>query len=123
MALTPYICTPDARAALAWYAEAFGAVTTFEPMIMDDGRVGHSEFEVAGARVMMSDPHLEIQVVPPPAEGSPVTLQLDIDDCDAWVERARQAGATIDREPSDQPYGRGAVLRDPFGHPWMLLSP
>jgi predicted enzyme related to lactoylglutathione lyase len=29
----------------------------------------------------------------------------------------------VEREPADQPYGRGAVIVDPFGHRWMLLRP
>ena len=32
-------------------------------------------------------------------------------------------GASVEREPTDQPYGRGAVIVDPFGHRWMLLRP
>jgi predicted enzyme related to lactoylglutathione lyase len=27
----------------------------------------------------------------------------------------------VEREPADQPYGRGSVIVDPFGHRWMLL--
>jgi predicted enzyme related to lactoylglutathione lyase len=29
----------------------------------------------------------------------------------------------VEREPGDQPYGRAAVIVDPFGHRWMLLRP
>jgi predicted enzyme related to lactoylglutathione lyase len=29
----------------------------------------------------------------------------------------------VEREPVDQPYGRGSVIVDPFGHRWMLLRP
>jgi predicted enzyme related to lactoylglutathione lyase len=27
----------------------------------------------------------------------------------------------VEREPADQPYGRAAVIVDPFGHRWILL--
>ncbi len=37
------------------------------------------------------------------------------------TERARRSGASVEREPADQPYGRGSVIVDPFGHRWMLL--
>jgi Glyoxalase/Bleomycin resistance protein/Dioxygenase superfamily len=40
---------------------------------------------------------------------------------DASTERARRNGASVEREPTDQPYGRGSVIVDPFGHRWMLL--
>jgi len=29
----------------------------------------------------------------------------------------------VEREPADQPYGRSAVIVDPFGHRWILLRP
>ena len=29
----------------------------------------------------------------------------------------------MEREPTDQFYGRGAVIVDPFGHRWILLRP
>jgi predicted enzyme related to lactoylglutathione lyase len=29
----------------------------------------------------------------------------------------------VEREPADQPYGRAAVIVDPFGHRWILLRP
>lgn len=51
------------------------------------------------------------------------TLHLQVDDVDATTERAWRAGAAVEREPTDQPYGRGSVIVDPFGHRWMLLRP
>ena len=53
--LTPYICVADARAAIDWYADALGAEVVYEPIVMDDGKIGHGELAVGGARWMMSD--------------------------------------------------------------------
>jgi uncharacterized glyoxalase superfamily protein PhnB len=39
------------------------------------------------------------------------------------MERARRNGASVEREASDQPYGRRGVIVDPFGHRWILLKP
>ncbi|MFL5737530.1 MAG: VOC family protein [Actinomycetota bacterium] len=40
---------------------------------------------------------------------------------DALIERARQAGATITREPAETFYGGYAgVFTDPDGHPWEI---
>jgi hypothetical protein len=52
--LTPYLCVADARAAIEWYAAALGAEVTYEPIVMDDGRVGHCELAIGEARWMMS---------------------------------------------------------------------
>jgi len=61
------------------------------------------------------------------APESPVTfshsLHLEVDDVDASTERARRGGASVEREPADQPYGRASVIVDPFGHRWILLRP
>ena len=54
-ALTPYICVADSKAAITWYADALGAEVVVEPIVMDDGRVGHCELAVGDARWMMSD--------------------------------------------------------------------
>jgi uncharacterized glyoxalase superfamily protein PhnB len=46
---------------------------------------------------------------------------LHVDNCDAVIERARAAGATITIEPQDQFYGeRSGCLIDPFGHRWTV---
>ncbi|MGN8553136.1 UNVERIFIED_CONTAM: VOC family protein [Microbacterium sp. SLM126] len=120
--LTPYIAVTDARAAIEWYCGVFDATVTVEPMEMPDGRIGHAEFDIGGARVMMADAHPELQCPAPTlGAGSPVTLHLTVADVDAAIERARAVGGLVDREPSDNPgVGRVAVMRDPFGHRWFL---
>ncbi len=119
--IRPYICTGDARAAIDWYVRAMGAVITYQPIVMADGRIGHVELSFDGAPVMMSDPHPEIQVdAPAEGRGAAVTLYLTTADVDGLAARAAAAGATIDRGPQDSDHGRTAVLRDPFGHRWML---
>jgi uncharacterized glyoxalase superfamily protein PhnB len=120
----PYICTGNARAAIDWYVQAMGAVVTYEPIVMDDGRIGHVELSFDGAQVMMSDPYPELHVeAPADGRGAAVTLYLTTPDVDGCAARAAGAGATIDRGPQDSDHGRTAVLRDPFGHRWMLGEP
>ena len=123
--LTPYLAVGDARAASGWYADVFGAVVTFDPIEMPDGRIGHVELDLDGARLMMADAHPELQCPAPEiGAGSPVTLHLTVADVDATARAARTAGAVVDRGPEDNPgIGRVAVLRDPFGHRWFLNQP
>ncbi|GAA1727865.1 VOC family protein [Brachybacterium phenoliresistens] len=119
--ITPYICVPDSRAAVRWYCDVLGAQVSVDPIVMDDGRVGHVELSVGGARLMMSDAFEEAGVAPPdPHRGAAVSLHLDVEDVDAVVARAAAAGARVDRAPEDTPHGRLAVLRDPSGHRWFL---
>ena len=121
--VVPYLAVADAPRALAWYVDALGARPRGEPIVMPDGRVGHAELEIAGHLLMLSDEHPEIGVVAPQAgAGATVTLHLTVDDVDAVTARAVDAGADLERPPADYPYGRNAVVRDPFGHRWMVAS-
>lgn len=122
--LTPYLAVRDCRAAMEWYAEVLGAVVTHGPVEMPDGRIGHVEMAIDGARFFMADAHPEIQVTAPTGDGSPVTLHLSVGDVDRVVAGVRDAGALVDRGPEDSPpVGRVAVFRDPFGHRWFLNQP
>ena len=119
----PYLAVADARRALAWYGEALGARPRGEPIAMSDGRIGHAEVEIADHVLMLSDEFPEIGVVAPePGQGAAVTLHLTVDDVDAVTTRAVEAGADLERAPADHSYGRNAVVRDPFGHRWMVAS-
>jgi PhnB protein len=123
--LTPYLCVTDARAAIEWYVAHLGAVVTYDPIEMPDGRVGHVELSVGGARWMMSDEFEEAGVAAPdPGRAPSVSLHLTVDDVDAVCGRVVAAGVTLDRGPEDSPpAGRVAVFRDPFGHRWFLNQP
>jgi uncharacterized glyoxalase superfamily protein PhnB len=125
--LTPYIVVSDARRALDWYVEVFGAQRRGELHVNADGTIGHAEVGIGDAVLMFAEASDLWPDVPVRAPDSPATfshtLHLDVDDVDASTERARRNGASVEREPSDQPYGRASVIVDPFGHRWTLLRP
>lgn len=122
--ISPYIAVSGARAALAFYVEALGARVVGEPIVMPDGSIGHAELEVAGGRLMLSEEHPEIGVVAPvPGEGNSITLHLGTTEVDATIERCLSQGSLLLRPAADYPYGRNGVVRDPFGHRWMIASP
>jgi len=124
-ALTPYIVVSDARRAMDWYVEVFGAEPRGELYVNADGTIGHAEVGIGDAVLMFSEASGLWPDVPVRAPDSPATfshsLHLEVDDVDASTERARRSGASVEREPADQPYGRASVLVDPFGHRWILL--
>ena len=123
--LTPYICVSDARAAIEWYVAVLGAEVTLEPIVMPDGKVGHVELAVDGARWMMSDEYEDYGVMAPdPARGNAVSLHLTVADCDDVAARVMTSGVSMDRGPEDTPgVGRVAAFHDPFGHRWFLNQP
>jgi uncharacterized glyoxalase superfamily protein PhnB len=121
--LAPYITVADARRAIDWYTEVFAATPRGEPYVMPDGSIGHAELGIGDAVLMLSEPSDQVPVRAPVGDTFSHTLHVQVDDVDTTLATARQLGATVEREPVDQPYGRGAVVVDPFGHRWMLLTP
>lgn len=122
-AITPYIVVTDARAAIAWYTAVFDAHERGERHVMPDGAIGHAEIAVGDGVLMLADAAAAGGVpVAAPTPGQPAshTLHVRVDDVDAAFARAVAQGADAEREPTDYPYGRIAVLLDPFGHRWML---
>lgn len=51
-----------------------------------------------------------------------VGLFLQVADVDAAVDRAVAAGAEVARPARDEPYGRVAVIADPWGNKWDLVT-
>ena len=122
-ALIPYLAVRDARAALAWYADALGARVVGDPYVMDDDRIGHAELTVAGATLYLADEYPEMGLAGPEEGRVSVSLHLSVPDVDGAVDRAVQVGATLERAVYDAPYGRTGVIVDPYGHRWMLQTP
>jgi uncharacterized glyoxalase superfamily protein PhnB len=125
--LAPYIVVSDARRAMDWYVEVFGAQRRGALHVNPDGTIGHAEVSIGDAVLMFSEASDLWPDVPVRAPESPATfshsLHLDVDDVDGTTDRARRSGASVEREPADQPYGRGSVIVDPFGHRWILVRP
>jgi PhnB protein len=121
---TPYLSVRGASAAIEFYKKAFGATELYR-LMQPDGRVGHAEIDINGAKIMLADEFPEMGFKSPESlGGSPVNIHLDVPDVDAFARRAVQAGATVVRPVSDQFYGaRSGHVRDPFGYTWQISTP
>jgi PhnB protein len=120
---TPYLSVRNAAAALEFYKKAFGAIEVTR-LMQPDGRVGHAQIDIEGARIMLADEFPEFGFRSPESlGGSPVHIQLDVKDVDAMAPRAVAAGATVLRPVEDQFYGaRSGQFRDPFGFIWSIST-
>ena len=108
--VTTYITVDDFAAARTFYENVLGARLTYEPIIMDDGRVGHAEMTFGDTVLMISEAFPEIGVVTATSlGGSPFMLTFYVEDADAVWQRAVDAGATAVAAGGD------AVLRGPLG--------
>jgi uncharacterized glyoxalase superfamily protein PhnB len=120
--ISPLIFYRDAKAALDFLERAFGFETR---LLVDDGQGGviHSESAFEGHVVMVCGPPSGQWASPLDLDGKrtgSVHVQV-AEGIDGLCERARAAGARIDREPGDQPYGdRVFTCLDPEGHSWSF---
>lgn len=116
-----YLCVADTAAAIDFYTRAFGAKELFR-LTEPSGRIGHAEMDFGGTTIMLCDEYPEYGIRgPQPGTGTSITIHLHVDDADAMVVRAVEAGATLEREPSDAFYGeRSGSVYDPFGHRWLI---
>jgi uncharacterized glyoxalase superfamily protein PhnB len=119
--LFPYLHVADAAAAIDFYVRAFGVREKFR-LTEPGGRIGHAELEFGPMTLMLSEEYPEYGIRGPQAiGGTSVTIHLHVHDADALIERAVQAGATLETAPQDQFYGeRSGCIRDPFGHRWNI---
>jgi len=122
--ITPVLTYRDIAAAHDFLVEAFG----FTPGGVErtsDGNPIHGEVRAGTAEIWLHRVTAEHQLA------SPLTvnvansgLVVHVDDVDAHCQRARAAGARIDAEPIDQPYGqREYGARDLEGHRWWFAAP
>jgi len=121
--VTPYLCVSDARRAIEFYKEAFGATERLRSET-PDGRIGHAEIQVGDSVVMLADEFPELSFRSPQAVGgASVHFYIYDEDVDARVERAVAAGAKLTRPVKDQFYGdRSGAVEDPFGHHWHIAT-
>ncbi|MFG1930165.1 VOC family protein [Mycobacterium sp. NPDC048908] len=122
-AALPYLSVADARAAIAWYIDVFEAAVAGEPFEMADGRIGHAELNIGDGVLYLADEYPELGLKAPTPQATSVSLMLHIADTDATLERARERGAQVQREPYENHGARNATIVDPFGHRWMLSGP
>lgn len=120
--IVPYLIARDAKAAIAFYSEAFGAEECFRLVDPVDGRIGHAELKIGASMFMLADEYPDFGALcPDTIGGTPVTFHLASTSVDEDLARVLAAGATLLRPASDQGFGeRVAVVLDPFGHKWQL---
>jgi len=123
--LTPHIQIGDNRAAEAvdFYTKAFGATEMTRHLAEDGKRLMHAHVVINGASLMLNDEFPEF-VDPAEADvagGGGLTLHLQVDDADAWFDRAVAAGARVAMPVQDMFWGdRYGQVVDPFGYRWAI---
>ena len=123
--VTPQLVMNNAAQAIDWYKKAFGAeeVARAEG---PDGKIMHAEVRIGDSRIMLND-EMGGGKGPKAFGGSPASLWIYVEDCDAVFNRAVAAGAKVSDSPmgrmSDQFWGdRCGTLTDPQGYSWTIAT-
>jgi PhnB protein len=112
----------NASAAIEFYRNAFGAKEIMRFVVQ--GKIAYGEIEIGNSIISVGEEAPEYGF-PGPEElgGSPVAMQLYVDDADAAVRQAVAAGARLVTPVKDQFYGdRSGMVADPFGYRWSIAS-
>ena len=122
--IIPVLTYRDIAAAHDFLVHAFG----FAPGGVHrtpEGKAVHGEVRAGDSAIWLHRELAEHQLESPLAiDVANSGMVVHVDDVDAHYERARSAGARIDSEPVDQPYGqREYGARDPEGHRWWFAAP
>ncbi len=112
------VAVPDARAATDWYKRALGAAELWN-------RGAVVGLEIGGAPFFLAEPANNGWDSPAAIGTTTVRVEVFVDDPDAFVRRAVEAGADGRLDPvrdHQTPWGthRQGGFVDPFGHRWLV---
>ena len=122
--VTLQLTLDNAAEAIEWYQEALGA-KELSRAVGPDGKIMHAEIQIGDSRIMVNDPMMGARG-PEALGGSPASLWIYVDDCDALFNRAVAAGAQVlpgMGKMQDQFWGdRSGSFSDPHGYKWTIAT-
>jgi PhnB protein len=123
--VTPQLIFDKAAEAIEWYTKALGAEEKSRA-VAPDGKIMHAELQVGNSRIMLNDA-MGGGKSAKALGGSPVSLWVYVQDCDALFDRAVKAGAHVAPGPmgqmADQFWGdRTGTFTDPYGYQWTIAT-
>lgn len=97
--LIPHLVCDGCAEAIEFYKKAFGAEEVSRTPAPDGKRIMHAEIRIGGRPLFLVDDFPEFcggkSESPKALGGTPVTIHRYVEDCDAAIRRAEQAGATV----------------------------
>jgi PhnB protein len=123
--VTPVLTLDNAAQAIDWYKKALGA-EEMSRAVGPDGKIMHADLRIGDSRIMLNDP-MAGGKGPKALGGSPVSIWIYVDDCDAVFKRAIGAGAPVYGgamgQMQDQFWGdRSGTITDPHGYSWTIAT-
>lgn len=121
--VSPYLVAKDADKAIDFCKDLFGAVEKMR-LVDPNGKVCHAELEINDSLIMLADEFPEMGFAGPEKfGGSPISMNIYVEDCDKVFSRALELGSEEVRPHTTQFYGdRSGMIKDPFGHTWNIST-
>ena len=123
--VTPQLTLDNAAQGIDWYKKALGAQEVTRA-VGPDGKIMHAELRIGDSLIMMNDA-MGGGKGAKAMGGSPASLWVYVEDCDALFNRAVAAGAQVAPGPmgqlADQFWGdRSGTFTDPQGYRWTIAT-
>jgi PhnB protein len=125
--LIPHLVCDPCSEAIEFYKKAFGAEEIHRMPAPDGRKIMHAAIRIGKSIIFLVDDFPEFcagkSSSPKALEGTPVSLHHYVQNCDAAIKRAQDAGATVVMPAQDMFWGdRYGVVTDPFGHKWAFAT-
>ncbi|HEY2250309.1 MAG TPA: VOC family protein [Planctomycetaceae bacterium] len=125
--LIPHLVCSPCTEAIEFYKKAFGAEEVSRIPAPDGHRIMHAQIRIGKNFVYLVDDFPEFcggkSGTATALKGTPVTIHRYVENCDATIKRAQDAGATVKMPATDMFWGdRYGVITDPFGHQWSIAT-
>lgn len=123
-AIPHLVCDPCSEA-IEFYKRAFGAEEIHRMPAPDGRKIMHAALRIGKSVFFLADDFPEFcggkSQSPKTLDGTPVTIHRYVENCDAAIKRAEDAGATVLMQAADMFWGdRYGMVSDPFGHKWSF---
>ncbi|HVC98669.1 MAG TPA: VOC family protein [Pirellulales bacterium] len=125
--LIPHLVCDKCSEAIEFYKKAFGAEEVQRMPAPDGHRIMHAAIRIGKSFVFLVDDFPEFcggkTQSPTALKGTPVTIHHYVENCDAAIKRAQDAGATVLMPATDMFWGdRYGAVTDPYGHKWSFAT-
>jgi len=119
---TPILTFKNVAKAIDFYTKALGARETMRFQIQEG--IPHAEIMIGNSTIVLADEWPEGGRLSAETLGeSPISIALEVEDVDAFAERAVAAGLKMTKPPRDEFYGRrDSGFVDPFGYSWRVYT-
>lgn len=110
----PYLILENAAGFILFTQKVFGAKETLKTMRVENV-IRHAEIMIGNSTIMFADAAEQFKP-------SNAALFMYVENADETFAKAIHEGATVEKEITNESYGRGGGIKDPFGNIWWITA-